>query len=102
MYEETGILLCHIGTEMSQASNPLQEGFYRTTTIFPSHILNMSTYTIEMWFGLNKTEVASFFESVLTFTVEAGVGNEITSFRKFPGAIHPILRWQTKNLALKS
>ncbi|NBW35231.1 MAG: ATP-binding cassette domain-containing protein [Cytophagia bacterium] len=94
IYDSTGVHLTHFGM-ICDESGRLKKGAFRTRGIIPGKILNTNTYTINVMFGLNQSEILYQESDILNFEVVDDIATRGKNFGKLPGIIHPVCVWKT-------
>ena len=97
LFDQTGVHVSHFGMVCSE-DEKLPNGIYRTTGVFPGHILNTNRYNISVMFGLNQSQVLVKENEILSFDIVDDIANRGKNFARFPGIIHPVCKWKTTHL----
>lgn len=94
IYNEQGIMIMNAGpTEEPQG---FSTGLFQDTGHIPGDLLNDGVYWIEMLIVKDSSEVVYRHPDILIFNVHDNPDMRGAWFGKWPGAVRPILEWQTK------
>ena len=92
IYSNDGIMLTHSYKPISEPKM-LEPGFYKTTSVFPSEILNKGIYYIIVWYGESDVENLATTKERIFFEVHAGTKKNST--REITGILNPDISFLT-------
>ncbi|MCL6261231.1 ABC transporter ATP-binding protein [Aquiflexum sp. TKW24L] len=97
IFDSEGVHVTHFGM-ICDKENGLMKGLYRTRGVLPCNLLNTRRYIFHVLFGLNQREVLYRHEEILIMEIEDAIETRGFNFAKFPGIIHPVCSWETKQI----
>ncbi len=100
LYNEHGVPVFNSGTihETVRKERPFPAGLFRSVCHIPPDLLNDGAHRVQLRIVENEAVVISRFDDILSFNVYDTQEMRGRWYGKWPGAVRPILKWDTELL----
>jgi lipopolysaccharide transport system ATP-binding protein len=98
IFDVENVHVCHIGTLIGYGAK-IDKGSYKVDFTIPANLLNTTRYFFSVMFGIDQRYVAYKIENILSIDIEDGIARKGVAYHKFPGVIHPVLKWTSEKLS---
>lgn len=100
LVNEQGVMVFNTGSiqEPGWHDRPVSKGLFRSSCFIPGDLLNDGLYRAEIMFVRDEGELAYRHPDVLVFQIHDERDPRLSWHGKWPGAVRPLLRWQTTEL----